>query len=137
MQSGFRAHGRVSLSPLPRQAGRKPLPSEKVFIRMDRRRSRALFCVSPFCREARLSFLHTTTIRHKASFSLSRPRCARSLIRFPGLHVPLSRPPFPSLVPPSTFIPLVARSRRPCSTDSFLPRGPYPSLFPLLLLSPC
>lgn len=121
--------------PSSRQAGREPLPSEKAFIRMDRRRSRALFCVFPFCRPGSLSF--TQLLFDTKRRSLYRGHDAQGLpFVSPDSVVPLSRPPLPSLSP-STFIPLVACSRRPRSTDSFLPRAPYPSLFPLLLLSPC
>lgn len=142
MQSGFRAHRRVSLLPplfslLSKR--RKNLYRLRRPLRMDRRRSRALFCVFPFCREARFFLLHTTTIRHKASFSLSWPRCARSPVRFPGLRVPLSRPapfsPATLYLHPSRLPLFQGVLVLPSSGPIFFSLSPAPSITLLVLYS--
>lgn len=136
MQSGFRAHGRVSLSPLPRQAGnlcrlRRPLYAWIA----DGRGPSSVF---PPSAERPGSLFFTQLLFDIKRRSLYRGHDAQglsfvspdSMSLYPVPRSLLSCHPLPSslsllvrgvLVPPT----------------SFLPRGPYPSLFPLLLLSPC
>lgn len=108
---------------------------ERAFVRADRRRSRALFCASPFCGEAPalFSFAQLLFDTKRRSFSLSRPRCARSSVRFPGLRVPLSRP-----VPFSSATLYLHPSRRFFKVSSFhrLIPSSEPILLSLLFLPP-
>lgn len=135
MQSGFCAHRVSLLLPLFPLLGkrRKNLCRLRRPLRMDRRWSRALFCVFPFCREARFSLLHTTTTSTQ-SVVLSIVATMRKVSRsFP--RTPLSRPapfsPATLYLHPSRCFFKASSSRR------LVPRGPYSSLFLLLLLSPC